>query len=146
MSDAPPPEPEGSSHQPTLDALEEALRASWDRDTSDDPDRWTPENPALGQCAVSALVIRAVYGGEILIATVLDRHGERTPDGHAWNRLPDGKEVDISFDQFLDGEQLATPLVTEPVIAGDPHRHRLLAQRVEERLGIEIDRSRIDPR
>lgn len=124
---------------PPLADVEAALRASWDRDTSDDPVNWSSENAALGQCAVSALVIRALYGGEIVIATVLDRDGERTPDGHAWNVLPSGEEVDFSFDQFRNGEQLAPPIVTEPVIDGDPNRHKLLAARVAERLGVPIE-------
>ena len=121
---------------PTLAEVEQTLRASWTRDTSDDPDKWTPENAALGQCAVSALVIRALYGGEIVIATVLDRDRERTPDGHAWNVLPSGEEVDFTFDQFRDGEQLAPPIGTEPVIKID-------GQMIARRPACHDDRSRI---
>ena len=124
---------------PAVADVEQALRASWSMETSDDPDGWTPENPALGQCAVSALVIRALYGGDIVIATVLDRNGERTPDGHAWNVLPSGEQVDFSFDQFLDGEGLGPEIVTEPVIDGDPRRAHLLAERVSRLLGVPIE-------
>lgn len=124
---------------PTLDEVEAALRASWTRDTSDDPHLWTDENPALGQCAVSALVIRALYGGDLVIATVLDREGKRTPDGHAWNILPSGETVDFTFEQFRAGEQLDTPIVTEPVIDGDPRRAHTLAQRVSEIVGVPIE-------
>jgi hypothetical protein len=124
---------------PTLADVEQALRASWSLETSDDPDGWSPENPALGQCAVSALVVRALFGGDIVIATVLDRDGERTPDGHAWNVLPSGEQVDFSFDQFLDGEGLGPEIVTEPVIDGDPQRAHLLAERVSRILGVPID-------
>lgn len=124
---------------PELSAVERALRASWARDTSDDPEGWSTDNPALGQCAVSALVVRAVYGGDIVIATVLDRDGGRTPDGHAWNVLPDGRHVDFAFDQFRDGEGLDTPIVTEPVIDGDPHRAHTLAARVSGLLGVPVE-------
>lgn len=124
---------------PALADVEHALRASWSMETSDDPDKWSPENPALGQCAVSALVIRALYGGDIVIATVLDRDGQRTPDGHAWNVLPSGEQVDFSFDQFLDGEGLGPEIVTEPVIDGDPQRAHLLAERVSRLLGVPIE-------
>ncbi len=124
---------------PSIGELDRALRASWTRETSDDPDKWTEENRALGQCAVSALIVRAIYGGDLVIATVLDRYGERTPDGHAWNVLPSGEHVDLSFDQFLDGEQLGEPIVTEPVIDGDPRRAHHLAERVGAQLGISIE-------
>lgn len=123
---------------PSLADVEQALRASWTMETSDDPKKWSPENPALGQCAVSALVIRALYGGDIVIATVLDRDGERTADGHAWNVLPSGEQVDFSFDQFLDGEGLGPEIVTEPVIDGNPRRAHLLAERVSRIVGVPI--------
>jgi hypothetical protein len=132
-----PPAP--SDKLPALADVEQALRASWTMESSDDPDKWTPENPALGQCAVSALIIRALYGGDIVIATVLDRDGERTPDGHAWNVLPSGEQVDFSFDQFLDGEGLGPEIVTEPVIDGDPNRAHDLADRVSRILGVPIE-------
>jgi hypothetical protein len=132
-----PPAP--SDNLPALADVEQALRASWTMESSDDPDKWSPENPALGQCAVSALIIRALYGGDIVIATVLDRDGERTPDGHAWNVLPSGEQVDFSFDQFLDGEGLGPEIVTEPVIDGDPNRAHDLADRVSRILGVPIE-------
>ena len=124
---------------PTTAEVEEALRESWARDTTDDPLNWSEANPALGQCGVSALVVRAIYGGDIVIATVLDRHGNRTPDGHAWNVLPSGQAFDPGFEQFHNGEQLAPPIVTEPVIADDPHRAHRLAERVSQRLGVPVD-------
>lgn len=130
--------PAPTDQLPALADVEQALRASWTMETSDDPHSWSPENPALGQCAVSALVIRALYGGDIVIATVLDRDGERTPDGHAWNVLPSGEQVDFSFDQFLDGEGLGPEIVTEPVIDGDPQRAHMLADRVSRILGVAI--------
>lgn len=131
--------PDATDRLPSLDELSAALRAEWTRETSDDPKLWSEDNRALGQCAVSALVVRAVYGGQLVIATVLDRQGERTPDGHAWNILPSGDSVDFTFDQFRDGEQLAEPIVTEPVIDGDPRRAHDLAERVGRRLGIAIE-------
>lgn len=131
--------PAPTDQLPALADVEQALRASWTMETSDDPENWSPENPALGQCAVSALVIRALFGGDIVIATVLDRDGERTPDGHAWNVLPSGEQVDFSFDQFLDGEGLGPEIVTEPVIDGDPQRAHVLAERVGRILGVDIE-------
>lgn len=124
---------------PSVAEVERALSAAWSRETSDDTAVWSEGNRALGQCAVSALVVRAIYGGDIVIATVLDRDGNRTPDGHAWNVLPSGEALDFTFGQFLDGEQLGEPIVTEPVIDGDPRRAHVLAERVSRTLGLPIE-------
>ena len=52
----------------TLDELEQAIRAAWGRETSDDPDDWSETNTARGQCAVTALLVRELLGGDILVA------------------------------------------------------------------------------
>lgn len=65
----------------TLAALEQAIRCAWSRETSEEPDAWTCENPAFGQCAATARVIRDYLGGEIVVAGVV-RDGWRV-DRHA---------------------------------------------------------------
>ena len=42
--------------------LYEALIKSWSIETSS---KWTSENPAKGQCGVTALIIQELCGGEI---------------------------------------------------------------------------------
>ena len=49
----------------TLAELEAAIRASWSRETSDDPDEWTEENPARGQCAVTSLLVRELLASRV---------------------------------------------------------------------------------
>lgn len=77
--------------------------------------------------------MRDYLGGEILVAGVV-LHGRRV-DMHAWNRLPSGVEVDLSREQFLQGEQFETPRVLTEFV-GDrlDERYELLAARVRERL------------
>lgn len=119
----------------TLAGLEAAIRSSWGPDTSDDPQDWSDENPARGQCAVTAMVVRELLGGEILIAPVLPRAGIGH-EHHAWNRLPSGLEVDLTREQFTDGEDLGPPEVREPRVAiRGVDRYRLFAERVEALLG-----------
>lgn len=48
-----------------LSELELALVNSWSKETSLDPDNWAPANSALGQCAVTALIINDYLGGRI---------------------------------------------------------------------------------
>ena len=74
------------------DRLRLAVRRAWTRSTSADP-RWSDDNPARGQCAVTALVVQDVLGGELRRAVV-------DCVSHYWNRLPDGVELDFTREQF----------------------------------------------
>lgn len=73
------------------------LREAWSRDTSADPDNWTPENPAWGQCAVTALVIQDLLGGRLCRSEVLV-NDERL--SHYYNELEDGTHLDETLCQF----------------------------------------------
>jgi hypothetical protein len=66
---------------------------AWSAATSADSDGWRPDNPSWGQCAITALVVQAMCGGEFLRSTV-------GGISHYWNRLPDGREVDLTIQQF----------------------------------------------
>lgn len=77
-----------------LEDLKKALEKSWSKETSADPKNWTPENPAWGQCAITALVIQDYFGGKLLRAAI-DKLGS-----HYWNQLPDGSEIDLTKSQF----------------------------------------------
>jgi len=120
---------------PTVTELETAIRAAWCRETSDDPDEWTPANPARGQCGVTALVVRDYLGGEILIATVIPEDGSQPTERHGWNRLPSGIEIDFTREQFHARERLGPAAAQEPMVrARAPHRCELLAERVKQLL------------
>jgi hypothetical protein len=96
---------------------------------------WSEDNPAWGNCVVTALVVRDYLGGELVIAGVV-RDGVRV-DRHVWNRLPSGLDVDLSRDQFRDGERYEAPqLLTESMKAGTDERYRVLAERVRDRLSL----------
>jgi len=119
----------------TLAELEAAIRTAWGRETSDDPDDWSEENPARGQCAVTALVVRELLGGDILVANVL-RDGRRV-ERHAWNRLPSGIALDLTREQFVNGEAFGVPGVEEPVLTHrNPERLATLRERVRTTLGL----------
>jgi hypothetical protein len=73
-------------------SLPRAIRDSWTRDTSYDPQRWSHDNPAWGQCAITALVVQDHLGGELLRAG----NGEMT---HFWNSIG-AHEIDLTSEQF----------------------------------------------
>jgi hypothetical protein len=82
------------------DTLEGILQQAWCRESSTDPEHWTPENPAWGQCAVTACVAQDYLGGRIVWADAT------TPDGakysHYFNNI-EGKEIDLTRRQFAQG-------------------------------------------
>jgi hypothetical protein len=69
------------------------LTKAWSSETSG---RWQPDNPACGQCSVTALVVQDVLGGELLKTRVADAW-------HFYNRI-DGRRWDLTVSQF------ATPI------------------------------------
>ena len=75
-----------------MGALEWNVRNAWAADTSSDPS-WSEDNPPLGQCAVTALVVQDRLGGDLLRVV---NEGE----SHYYNRLPDGTEFDLTRAQF----------------------------------------------
>jgi hypothetical protein len=107
---------------PSLEEIEPVVRAAWCRDTCDEADLadWTPQNPARGQCGVTALVLHHLLGGDLLLAEVLFPDGSRQ-GVHWWNRLPDGREVDLTREQFAPHEVVQQPRVV-PRPPGLPSR------------------------
>jgi hypothetical protein len=68
------------------------LQKSWSRETST---KWSPTNPALGQCSVTALAMQDRFGGRLL----------KTRVGEAWhfyNEI-DGEVCDFTAGQFEEG-------------------------------------------
>lgn len=87
------------------------LRKAASKDTSADPEGWTPENPLWGHCAVAALLAQDYFGGQ-LVRGALDEHVKYTHlRSHFWNSLPEG-EVDFTAEQYPD--LLCSDLQKEP--------------------------------
>lgn len=101
------------------------VQQAWSRETSVDPDGWTPENPAWGQCAVTALVVQDVIGGEL-------RAGWVGKVRHYWN-IVGSHDLDLTLRQFGSGwPKDAEPRSREDVLgnADTERRYRLLRERV----------------
>ncbi|MFG3051254.1 hypothetical protein ACGFZP_09935 [Kitasatospora sp. NPDC048239] len=84
----------------TLNDIERAIRSSWGVDTCapEDLAHWRPDNPARGQCGVTAMVVHDLLGGELMMGEV-HVGGVRT-DLHWWNRFTTGVEIDLTREQF----------------------------------------------
>ena len=91
------------TYEPTLSSsLRQTLEQAWTAETSSDPGNWSPHNPAWGQCAVTALVIQDLFGGDLLRCKI-------NGISHYWNRLPSGVEIDLTRDQFRELRETTPP-------------------------------------
>lgn len=120
--------------------VERAVRASWGAETCDpaDVDKWRPDNPARGQCGVTAFVVQDLLGGDLVLGEV---HVDgRKVGSHYWNRFGHGLDVDLTREQFRPEELVVGgEVVIRPPDA--PRRCReeyeLLRDRVMARLSLE---------
>jgi hypothetical protein len=83
-----------------FNTLEKALLKSWSKETSYRSDEWNELNPSFGQCAVTALIVNDYFGGDIVWSEALLPNGQKI--SHFFN-LINGKEVDLTRSQFLEG-------------------------------------------
>lgn len=131
----------------TLADVEAAIRHSWGIDTCDPTDApvWTPENPSRGQCAVTALVVHDLIGGQLLEAEVLRPDGSRQ-GFHYWNRLV-GFDLDLTSQQFAEDETIQAPHLIDrdpafPWLAQD--QYLIFRDRVFEKLHLPTSGTQTD--
>ncbi len=119
------------------------MRKSWSKETSYCPDEWNEENPAVGQCAVSALVANDYFGGKIIWSEVLLSDGQKI--SHYFNLIA-GQEVDLTRSQFPAGtiipagvEKKKSFTSTRKFMLSNENtkrRYGLLKEKVENNLGL----------
>jgi len=77
----------------TIAEFAKSIRGCWSRETSYFPQEWESKNPARGQCLITALLARDVFGGAIIKGTACDEE-------HYWNLIPNVGEVDFTGEQY----------------------------------------------
>ncbi|MDO8574807.1 MAG: hypothetical protein Q7R61_00820 [bacterium] len=95
----------------TPEQFKELLPSICDKETSSDPDNWTPENPLWGHCAVVSLVAQNLFGGELLRGSLMEVPGFEHMRSHYWNKLADRSVEDFTKPQF--GEKYPEGLKAE---------------------------------
>lgn len=113
----------------TLMEAVRALKENWDRSTSERPDEWSENNAACGQCAVTAIILQGLFGGDIV------RGISSQAIVHYWNII-EGTTVDATRAQFAETETF-TSIEVNP----DSERYRFAstlqqAQRLRGKAGI----------
>jgi hypothetical protein len=125
----------------TLLDIDHALRISWAADTCspDDLERagWHSENPAWGHCDITALLVNDLLGGDLMLGKVHSINGEQHGN-HWWNRLANGIEIDLTHEQFRDGQIVIDARVVKRPTPRPRRRskeYELLRSRVAAHLG-----------
>ncbi len=91
-----------------LRALRTTMAKAARADTAFSAPKWKrAKDPLTGHCYAVAHVVRERFGGELV-------KGEVKGEVHAWNRLPGGREVDLSGSQY--GGDGLHPLVRGEVV------------------------------
>lgn len=78
----------------------EILRIACRKDTSVDPNGWSPENPLWEHCAVVSLVAQNMFGGYLVRASLGNTPFAFMRSHYAIKRMRDGIIVDFTRDQF----------------------------------------------
>lgn len=78
-----------------ISELKQLLLYSWKKETCSPGLRteWNEENPSLGQCAITALIVNDIYGGKIMRCMA-------STGSHYYN-IVDDELVDLTVEQFL---------------------------------------------
>ncbi len=78
-----------------IEKLKQLLTLSWKKDTCSPGlrDKWNEENPSLGQCAITSLIVNDLFGGKIMRCMA-------SSGSHYYNMIDD-ELVDLTVEQFL---------------------------------------------
>jgi len=79
----------------SIEELKELLTLSWSYETCSPglKKEWNKDNPSLGQCAITSLIVNDFFGGKIMRCM--------TTSGSHYYNLIDNKIVDLTVEQFL---------------------------------------------
>jgi len=114
-----------------LEELTKIIEKSWAKETCYPSlqDTWSKQNPSLGQCAITALVVNDFLGGKIM-RTICDGIS------HYYN-LIDNKVVDLTVDQFkgeIPNYQIGEERTREYLLSSSDtaERYKLLLETVKD--------------
>jgi hypothetical protein len=112
--------------------LRAVLRDAWSAETSVDPSRWSPSNPAYGQCAVTAIVVQDHLGGAIWRCRI-------NGVSHYFNVLDGDRRFDLTKEQFpLEAVESDLSLSSREYVLSfeaTKGRYQMLSGRLDELIG-----------
>lgn len=116
--------------------LSTALKYAWQKDTAypDDVGRWRVDNPSVGQCTVTSLVVQDYLDGEI---------HKNSAYNHYWNEVRNKGFIDFTYDQFNTDADIPSERIRprDELLEGEggkrnntKHRYQLLKDRVKNQM------------
>ena len=107
--------------------LRGAIERSWCKDTCNEPNKWSKENPAGGQCVPTALVVQDFFGGKIIRLDLSKSANPRIAGvrSHYFNEIG-GKRIDFSASQFSQDYFEVQQLLQNPKNVSEVKREELL--------------------
>lgn len=84
----------------TLNEFTEIVPSICTRETSQNPDLWTRQNPTFANCIPVALLAQALFSGRIVESDIVDTILNRSVGRHYFNELPNGTDRDFTLNQF----------------------------------------------
>lgn len=100
--------------------IENYLASFWSKSTAYNPENWTKENPAHGQCVPTSLAIQKYLGGDILKCRLSCRDGSPS-ETHYWNVIGE-HEIDATFIQYQNrklGDEVFVGIVSKQTLLED---------------------------
>lgn len=81
----------------TSNQLESALKKAWSKETCyfKSLEDWRHDNPCIGHCTITALIVQDYFWGDIVFCNHQD---------HYRNKLPNGDIIDMTKDQMSEEE------------------------------------------
>ena len=84
----------------TQSEIATAIEACWSIETTYCVENYINRDPAWGNCAVTALLVQELLGGELMQGWAIEPGQART--AHYWNRVS-GYDLDLTWRQFVQG-------------------------------------------
>ena len=102
-----------------LNELNSAIKKSWKKETCYPPlkDKWSEDNPSVGQSAVTALIVNDFFGGKIMRCKIIE-------DTHYFNII-DNKVIDLTKEETLKYESIELSS-KEDILSNEDTRNRYL--------------------
>lgn len=110
----------------TIEELKKVLIAAYDKNTAHYKwkEKWSKDNPTVGQCVPTALLVQYYFGGDIY---------KHNLESHYYNII-NGKVIDLTKEQFTYDLDYTNGKIKQPTLSQSKTKERfeVLKKKVED--------------